>query len=164
MSIGIIIIVTIFLALVWWWFIGRNSPKYPPLEIDENDPLMIEAMTKAKSTANDFLKLLAGDFSEAQVKVPFTSSTGVVEHLWAEVLENENGRLSVRYLTPPVTHEVKLSRLHKHEISEIEDWVIILNDGKIHGGFTQRVMFRRGREQWGQLPLELAEQESKYVT
>ena len=163
MSIGLIIAVLVVLAAAWWWFIGRNTPKYLPLEISDDDPLMLEAMEKAKSTTNQFLELLSGEYSEAQVKVPFTSSSDVVEHLWAEVIDAKKSVLSVRYYTPPVTHEGDLDRLHEHNISEIEDWVVILENGKIHGGFTQRVMFQRGREQWGELPPELAKQESQYV-
>ena len=151
------------LTTAWWWFIGRNSPKFPPLEISDDDPLMLEALEKAKVTANKFLELLSGEYSEAQVKVPFTSSAGEIEHLWAEVLAVNESVLSVRYYTPPVTHTGKLDRLHEHEITEIEDWVVILQSGKIHGGFTQRVMFKRARELWGELPPELAEQESQYV-
>lgn len=163
MSIGFIFVVFVALLAAWWWFIGRNKPKYPPLEIDDNDPLMLEAMEEAKSTIAKFLVLLSREYSEAQIKVPFTTSSGVVEHLWAEVLEVKENILSVRYYTPPMTHEGELARLHNHNISEIEDWVVILANGKIHGGFTQRVMFKRGREQWGDLPPELAAQESRYL-
>lgn len=163
MSIGLIISVLVVLVAAWWWIINRNKPKYPPLEISDDDPLMLEAMKKAKITTNQFLELLSGKYSEAQVKVPFISSSGVVEHLWAEVLEVKENVLSVRYYTPPVTHEGRLGRLHEHSIAEIEDWVVILDNGKIHGGFTQRVMFKRGRDQWGELPPELAKQESRYV-
>ena len=163
MSFELIIAVLVVLAGAWWWFIGRNIPKYPALEINDDDPLMLESMEKAKSTTNQFLELLSDKYSEAQVKVPFTSSSDVIEHLWAEVLEVKKNVLSVRYYTPPVTHEGKLERIHEHNIAEIEDWVVILENGKIHGGFTQRVMFKRGREQWGELPPELSEQESRYV-
>lgn len=152
MNIGLVLAALVVLLAGWWWFIGRNKPKYPPLEIDDDDPLMLAAMEEAKSTIAKFLALLSSEHSEAQVKVPFTTSSGVVEHLWAEVLEVKDNVLSVRYYTPPVTHEGKLDRLHDHNISEIEDWVVILANGKIHGGFTQRVMFKRGREQWGELP------------
>jgi uncharacterized protein YegJ (DUF2314 family) len=163
MSIGLVSIVLVIFAFSWWWFIGRNTPKYPPLDISDDDPLMQEAIENAKSTINQFIELLSGEYSEAQIKVPFTSSSGAIEHLWAEVLEIKEGVLRVRYYTPPVTHEGMLERLHEHNTTEIEDWIVILNSGEIHGGFTQRVMFKRGREQWGELPPELMKQESKYV-
>ena len=150
-SIEIIVLVVVISVGAFWWFIGRNTPKYPPLEFSDDDPLMTEAMEKAKLTSHEFIRLLSGEFSEAQVKVPFTSSSEVVEHLWAEVLDYKDGIFSVRYYTPPVTHEGELARLHKHQIAEIEDWVVILKSGNIHGGFTQRAMFKRGREQWGDI-------------
>ena len=163
MKIGLILGLLIVVLAVLWWFVGRNTPNFPPLEISEDDPLMLEAMEKAKSTIGEFLELLNGEYSEAQVKVPFTSSSEVVEHLWAEVIEINDNVLSVLYYTPPVTHDGKLDRVHKHDIAEIEDWAVFMKNGKIHGGFTQRVMFKLGREQWGELPPELEHQESLYV-
>jgi len=34
----------------WWWFVARNRPAVPPLTVDENDPLMLEAVQKAQAT------------------------------------------------------------------------------------------------------------------
>lgn len=99
MNIGIIFTVVVFLAVCWWWFIGRNRSKYPPLEIADDDPLMLEALDKAKATISKFKELLSGEYEEAQVKVPFTTSEGLIEHLWAEVLGVNKKTLRVRYYT-----------------------------------------------------------------
>lgn len=50
-----------------------------------------------------------------------------------------------------------------HIISDVEDWVAILPDGAIHGGFAQRVMFEQARKQWGDLPKNLEAQAAKYA-
>ena len=164
MNIVIIILILAALAVIWWWLFGRNTPKYPPLEIKDDDPLMLEAINKAKSTVDELRRLYTeGNATDVQVKVPFLSSSETTEHLWAEVLEIQNEEIKVRYLTPPVTHKGKLERIHIHKISDIEDWAVFMKSGNIYGGFTQRVMFKRGREKWGSLPPELEKQESKYV-
>jgi uncharacterized protein YegJ (DUF2314 family) len=53
--------------------------------------------------------------------------------------------------------------VHEHPIEDVEDWAAFTHKGEIHGGYTQRLMFSRARELWGELPRELAEQESRYV-
>lgn len=97
-----------------------------------------------------------------RVKVPFVSSSDTTEHLWAEVLSLRDLQMEVRYLTPPVTHNGRLERLHSHAVDELTDWQVELPSGSYAGGFTMRVMFVRGREQWGTLPPELAAEEMKH--
>jgi hypothetical protein len=96
------------------------------------------------------------------VKVPFVTSSGETEHLWAELLSVEGPNMNVRYTTPPVTHSGKVERLQVHALSDLEDWVVTKDPKKYLGGYSMRVMFRRGRELWGDLPPELKEEESKY--
>jgi uncharacterized protein YegJ (DUF2314 family) len=148
---------------LWWWFVGRNAPKYPPLNIADDDPAMLAAYVKARASLARFRELFGGGMKECQVKVPFVTNSGEREHLWGEVLKLGDTSITVRYLTPPVSHSGKLERVHEHSISDVEDWVAITQTGEIHGGYTQRVMFERARELWGVLPRELDEQASKYV-
>jgi uncharacterized protein YegJ (DUF2314 family) len=164
MKILIACIVTFFIFwILWWWFVGRNSPKYPPLNIDSDDPDIVAATVIAKETFEKFRDLYLKGNMDYQVKIPFETSSGVVEHLWAAVLKLENDQLEVRYLTPPTSHQGVLERVNAHNVSEISDWVVFNKAGTIYGGYTQRVMFKKAREQWGKLPAELAEQEKKYV-
>jgi uncharacterized protein YegJ (DUF2314 family) len=151
------------LWVLWWWFVGRNVPKYPPLAIDDDDPAMVAATEKARKSLDRFRELFDAGVKESQVKVPFVTSSGEREHLWAEVLKFGDTSMTVRYLTPPVSHTGTLERVHEHAISDIEDWVAFTHKGEIHGGYTQRVMFERARELWGGLPRELEKQASRYV-
>jgi uncharacterized protein YegJ (DUF2314 family) len=151
------------LYAIWWWLIGRNVPKYPPLAIDDNDPAMRLAQDTARGSLDRFRMLFDSEAKESQVKIPFTANSGQLEHLWAEVLKFSETSVTVRYLTPPVSHKGKLERVHEHPISDIEDWVVIDKEDQIHGGYTQRVMFERARKQWGNLPPELEKQAARYV-
>ena len=158
-----IVVTVVVLGATWWWFVARNIPKYPPLAIDDADPAMLAAQKKARESLNRFRSLIESDAKESQVKVPFATNGGEIEHLWAEVLSLTETSISVRYLTPPVSHTGKLERVHEHPVSDVEDWVVIDRNGLIYGGYTQRVMFERAREQWGRLPPELEKQASRYV-
>jgi uncharacterized protein YegJ (DUF2314 family) len=158
-----IVATLVALRLIWWWFVGRNIPKYPPLAIDDNDPAMLAAQEKARASLDRFRALFDEKPKESQVKIPFATSSGQLEHLWAEVLKLSQTSMTVRYLTPPVSHTGKLERVHDHALSDIEDWVVIDQQDQIQGGYTQRVMFERAREEWGGLPPELEKQASRYV-
>ena len=154
--------VLVVAVVVWWRFFHIARPVFPPLEIADNDPLMAEANRKAQRTLDRFRGLYADLNQNARVKVPFVTSAGVREYLWAEVRELGEEDAEVLYLTPPVTHEGRLDRIHRHPLSEIVDWQVELPDGSYRGGFTMRVMFRRGREHWGSLPPQLEEEERRY--
>ena len=151
------------LRVLWWWFVGRNVPKYPPLAIDDDDPAMLAAMEKARGSLERFRGLFAAKPKDSQVKIPFATNGGKIEHLWAEVLNFGEASVTVRYLTPPVSHTGTLERMHEHPTSDIEDWMVIDQQGQFHGGYTQRVMFERARKEWGSLPAALEKQASRYV-
>jgi uncharacterized protein YegJ (DUF2314 family) len=162
-KIVIIVVLAVGAFALWWFFVRVARPKFPPLSIAPDDPLMTEATRKAKDTIPIFRELYAQSHQGANVKVPFVSSAGTTEYLWAEVLALQDSEMEVRYTTPPVTHTGRLQRVHKHPVADLVDWMIQLPSGKYAGGYTMRVMFVRGREQWGSLPPELAAEESKYV-
>jgi uncharacterized protein YegJ (DUF2314 family) len=149
-------------VFIWWRFFHIARPAVPPLFLDPDDPLMREAMAKAKESIPRFRELAAQPNRGIRVKIPFVTSSGTTEYLWAEVLSFRDSQMEVRYLTPPVTHTGRLERLHTHPVSDLVDWQIESESGKYSGGFTMRVMFVRGREQEGTLPPEVEAEEKKY--
>jgi uncharacterized protein YegJ (DUF2314 family) len=153
-------IVAVFL---WWRFFRSPRPRLMPLEIDPGDQLMQEAMKKARTTIEDFRRYLDSDHRSANVKVPFETSSGNTEFLWAEFLRFRGAQMEVRLTTPPVTHTGRVERLREYPVSDLVDWVVELPDGRYAGGYTMRVMFVKGREQWGMLPEELLKEEKKYL-
>jgi uncharacterized protein YegJ (DUF2314 family) len=158
----------LFLALcgALWLFIRWRSPRpeFPPLQTDPDDPLLLAAMERATATLEAFRSHLAGPRESALVKLRFVSSSGQVEHLWAEVVEVLGpGELGVRLVTPPVTHNGTLDRLHRCAFEDIEDWQVRDNAGKIHGGFTQRAMFAIARRDGIALPEQLRAHEAEYA-
>lgn len=162
MKFFIIAIIIGAVGFIWWRFFHVARPAFPPLVVKPDDPLMRDAIAKAKETTARFRELAGKPNRGSRVKVPFVSSSGTTEYLWAEVLSVRDSQMEVRYLTPPVTHSGQLERLHTHPVSDLVDWQVELESGKYAGGYTMRVMFVRGREQWGSLPPPLAEEEKKY--
>ena len=159
------IFIAIAIAVGVWLFVRWRSPRpdFPPLSTSPDDPLMVEALARAKSSLNEFLALARAHKDHALVKLHFVSSSNQVEHLWAEVLELfSDTELGVRLVTPPVTHSGQLDRLYRCKIEDIEDWQVRDGLGKIHGGFSQRAMFAIARRDGVKLPKKLLQHEAEY--
>jgi uncharacterized protein YegJ (DUF2314 family) len=148
-----------------WLLVRWRSPRpqFPPLSTSPDDPLMVEALAKAKASLDEFRRLLKGPKQDALIKLRFVSNSNEVEHLWAEALEvlGEN-ELGVRLITPPVTHSGPLDRLWRCTFDDVEDWQVRDASGRVHGGFTQRAMFAIARREGVKLPKKLLEQEKEY--
>ena len=147
----------------FWWLIGRNRPAAPPLHIADDDPLMLEAVEKARASIPELRRHFIESPEHVQVKIPFVSNSGTTEFLWSELLAITDDDMEVRYMTPPVTHSGHLERVHRHPVGELRDWVYTKNEGSYQGGFSMRVMFIRGREAWGELPPIIKAEEEKYA-
>ena len=150
--------------VVWWRFFHIARPAVAPLWLDPNDPLIVAAQDEARRSVPRFRLLAAQPNRGARVKVPFVSSSGSTEFLWAELLSLGDTDMRVRYLTPPVTHTGRLERLHTYPVSDLVDWQVELLSGKYEGGFTMRAMLVRAHEQWSTLPKDLEAEERKYAT
>lgn len=159
-----IIVIAAFAAAVWLLARWRSPrPEFPPLNTAPDDPLMLDALEKAKASMSDFKRLLREPRQNALVKVRFVGSSNQVEHLWAEVLEVlGDNELGVRLITPPVTHSEQLDRLWRCSYEDVEDWQIRDAGGRVHGGFSQRAMFAIARREGVKLPKKLLEQEKEY--
>lgn len=158
------LLVALMFVAVWAFLRWRYPrPEYMPLETRADDPLLLAAMQTARERLPEFAALLAAPREDALVKPRFVSSTAQVEHLWAEVVEVLGPeKLGVRLVTPPVTHQGVLDRLHRCSFDDVEDWQVRAVGGKLHGGFTQRAMFAIARRDGVTLPKELAAQEAQY--
>ena len=160
------IMAAVAIGAVAWLYVRWRSPRpeFPPLRTSPDDPLMLEALAKARATLGEFLSLVHAPGESAHVKLYFVSNSNQVEHVWAEVLSVPNDEeLEVRLVTPPVTHSGQLERLYHCKLSDIEDWQVRDVQGRIHGGFSQRAMFAIARRDGIKLPKKLLEDEKEYA-
>jgi uncharacterized protein YegJ (DUF2314 family) len=109
--------------------------------VASEDAMMNAAIEKAKATAGDFVAAFHAQKPGANsyfVKKPYRTPNGEHEHMWIEVLEEENGVLKGRIANEAEeTREVKMGQLVSLKISEISDWKY--QDGnKLIGGYTIR--------------------------
>lgn len=164
MTTGLAVTASILIVLWLYRRLVSPRPEYPPLQTKPDDPLLMEAQSKARASLDTFLRLARSPHDGALVKLRFVSSNEQVEHLWAEVLKVlSDSELEVRLVTPPVTHSGRLDRVHTCTLDDVEDWHVRGRDGGLHGGFTQRAMFAIARRDGVALPKKLQEQEKLYT-
>jgi uncharacterized protein YegJ (DUF2314 family) len=162
MKASILAVIVLVVVVTLWLRFRSATPDVPPLSVANDDPEMLAARVNARASVSEFLRLYEAHPKEAYVKWPFVTSSGQTEHLFAEVLGRTGELLQIRLVTPPVSHTGQLERLHSIPLKDISDWVVTLPNGKKKGGFTMRVMFKKAREQWGELPAKLHAEESTY--
>ena len=109
--------------------------------VASEDAAMNAAIEKAKATVDDFVRAFHTQKPGAKdyfVKKPYRTPAGEMEHMWIEVLDEEQGVLKGRIANEAEeTREVKMGQLVSLKISEISDWKY--QDGnKLVGGYTIR--------------------------
>lgn len=161
----VLLILGLVVALaVWWRFFRIARPQMPPIALEPDDPLILEATRKATRSIDRLRELMQRPHRSAHAKVRFVSSSDEVEFLWSEIRELRDAEIEVLYTTPPVTHTGRLERVHSHPLSDLVDWQVETTEGLYEGGFSMHAMFIRAREQWGALLPGVAELERRYVT
>jgi hypothetical protein len=54
------------LRVLWWWFVGRNVPKYPPLAVDDDNPAMLAEDLRGCGPPSRLRRFGATDFARAR--------------------------------------------------------------------------------------------------
>jgi len=145
-----------FLVL-WFAFSGTACSKKPNanretvssepsvIDVDEEDPKMLKAISEARSTLPAFWKALdspqSGE-SNFALKVKVEDEKGA-EHIWLTNIERKDGEV---YGTldnePGALTSVKLGDRLKIEEKNISDWLYLRN-GKMVGNRTIRPLFSK---------------------
>jgi uncharacterized protein YegJ (DUF2314 family) len=115
------------------------------IDVDEEDPEMLKAITEARSTLPEFWKALDSPHkgeSNFALKVKVSDGKGT-EHIWLTNIERKDGEV---YGTldnePDALTSVKLGDRLKIEEKNISDWLYMRN-GKMVGNQTIRPLFSK---------------------
>jgi uncharacterized protein YegJ (DUF2314 family) len=122
----------------------RREGEPDVMSVDSKDAEMNAAIKQAQQTSTNFLSVLVApktnqtDFS---VKRPYTTKDGKsVEHIWISEVSYDGKLLHGKIGDEPVNiPDLKLNDPVSFPPSEISDW-IYLDDGKIVGGYTIRIL------------------------
>ncbi len=125
----------------------RDKVEYPSLLTPKNDPEMVAAIQKAQESLLLFIKVFTVHHHNPKIffsiKGKFKISEEGDEHMWLSKLKLNGYRFTGRLNTEPDW----VKSLHMGDrvtvaMEDISDWIII-EQGRLYGGFTMRELIRR---------------------
>jgi uncharacterized protein YegJ (DUF2314 family) len=106
--------------------------------VAKNDPVMADAMRRARATLSDFLALATApkpNMENFAVKVALHQDNDA-EYFWIDPFTNDNGKFSGRINNKPdMIRNVKLGQIITFDQAEIVDWMYMDGD-KMRGNYT----------------------------
>jgi uncharacterized protein YegJ (DUF2314 family) len=147
-------LVAVVLGLVcvhWLWqrFVFRPYDYLGTMPVEPGDPIMTQAVRRAKETFDEFRKLYPAHQEGSMVKFSFQTDQGVTENLWGDLMELGVAYARVYARTLPVEHHGGFDRQMEIPVQTIVDWMIELPDGTLRGGFTNQALFKIFERQEG---------------
>ena len=140
---GVVFVGAVLVAFLVYQRAQRSAPVV--YQVAAEDPELVAAREKAQATLSEFRELHAAHPDGSMVKVPVTSSKGVLEWMVGEVIELADVYVRVQFHTRPATHRGAFQATQVFAVRDIADWMVCTPAGKYRGGFTQRVHFERMR-------------------
>jgi hypothetical protein len=119
---------------------ARGRAPLEPVSLAEDDPLVAEAVGRARASFSTFRRLRAEDAGPAAVKLVVTTDAGARERVWAEVVALRLDDVVARPLSRPATQRGALPPTVTVPLAAIEDWQITLPDGAVRGSFSTLAM------------------------
>lgn len=99
---------------------------------------------------------------EARSAIKFALRNGeIVEHVWGEI-ETVGAPLTVRLSASPVAVPMPEQPVEvAHD--EVVDWQMLLEDGRVAGGYAQRATYEALRDEFGALPSTIEDELARYI-
>jgi uncharacterized protein YegJ (DUF2314 family) len=127
---------------LWERFVNAPFLYLGARPVSPDDPLMVEAVQKARSSLDRMRTLYPEHCTDTVVRFPLRTKSGRIEQVWGDLLELGNDTAKVYLRTPPVEDAELSDRTIEVALADISDWQIEMRDGSLRGGFTNRAMFR----------------------
>lgn len=149
------------LGLLWAWA-RRRGKLHVVTPIDVNDPRWSEAIARARNTIEEMRALFMAGTSDMYVKYQLATKSRSVEHVWGRLLELSAHDMKVSLETRPIEAPVGAAP-YSVPIADLEDWQLVLPDGKIRGGFTTQAQIEIAKATGARIPAHISELEGRFV-
>jgi uncharacterized protein YegJ (DUF2314 family) len=138
---ALIAILTAFILVTFSGCSRQNKEAENYTHVDSDDAAMNAAIAKAKATSADFIRAFHEQkpgTTNFSVKKPYPVPGGGQEHMWIDVLSENNGVIEGQIDNDAEeTKAVKLGQKVSVKIEEISDW-FYMDGKKLIGGYTIR--------------------------
>lgn len=155
---------SVFGIFVAMYGFGRLFPgQPPPIPIETGEPLMEAAMERARREFHRFERGLAEGKQEALVKYAMKTGYGDNEHVWAIAHSIDEGSVITSLMSEPVGDaDMKVER-KRIPVPDVEDWLLINEDQRMEGGFTQIAMAKIYKRDKGYVPYAIRQSLKNFV-
>lgn len=114
----------------------------PVIEVDKDNPAMIDAVTEARERWDEFVAALPADCDDERylAKVEFCDQD-ISEFMWVQVTEaNERVVHGLLVNEPHQLENVHCGQKVSVPVEQLNDWIYPDDDGKMVGGFTLAII------------------------
>lgn len=154
----------IMIGLGWRWLSRSNRGIEETVSDDFTDSREFkESMENAKSTMPYFLEQVDKNTDNAYVKFPLKTPDDTVEHIWGYVHLFKDGVFNVSLVNKPYDDRIDASGRRDVEIDAVEDWQIMLPDGKIKGAYSLVALFNHYESSGKKLNRKMRKQKSQFL-
>jgi hypothetical protein len=153
-------ILVLTLALGYWIRLRRAA------RVTAIDPESAEwqaAVARARATLPLLRELFPANPEHTLVKVPVSTVSGSCEHVWAQLRELGTDTLTAMIVTPLLDASSSGEKSLVAPLAELEDWHVLLPDGRIRGSFTTRAQIQVCRATEQRIPRRLRDVERRLV-
>ncbi|MCE2791303.1 MAG: hypothetical protein ACK493_15115 [Planctomycetota bacterium] len=126
------------------------------MAIDPDSDAWKQALAKTQSSIPLLRDLYSSVSEPILVKYPLASQSGALEHVWGELQELGETDFRASLETPPLSGSPSSPPPFLLPLTALEDWLLVLPDGTIRGGFTTQAELAMAKEQRIPLPAKLA--------
>jgi hypothetical protein len=154
--------VIVVFALVLGYLLWRRRQA----RVTAIDPTSAEwqaAVARARATLPLLRELFPVHPEQTLVKLAVLTGSGSREHVWAQLRELSPETLAATILTPMVDRPAGAESGPVFPLADLEDWHVLLPDGRIRGSFTTRAQIQVCRATGQRIPRQLRGIEDRLV-
>jgi hypothetical protein len=130
------------------------------------DPTSAEwqaAVARARATLPLLRELFPAHPEQTLVKLAVVTASGSREHVWAQLRELGPETLAATIVTPLLERPAGAEPGSVFPLADLEDWHVLLPDGRIRGSFTTQAQIQVCRATGQRIPRELRGIEGRLV-
>ena len=153
-------ILAVIILLVYWLWRRQGA------RVSAIDPTSAEwqaAVRRAHATLPLLRELFPAHREQTLVKLGVLTASGSREHVWAQLTDLGSETLAATIVTPMLERPAGAEPASVFPLADLEDWHVLLPDGRIRGSFTTRAQIQICRTTGQRIPRELQGIESRLV-
>ncbi len=129
-------VVPIVVVLYGWSWLSDPGMGIENQDVDSESLELLEAGKRARDTLPYFVDQARRHIDGAYIRFSLVTDEEPAEHMWGYVHHFENGIFNVSPVNEPYAKKREFG--HRRDVPEsaVEDWQIILDDGRIKGAHT----------------------------